>query len=253
MKSLQPIRKNIMTSSTARAPAGAAARPIALSALIIGALLTGSHACAQQPGTAAVVTMTLPGSAEPVQGWSIRHGLLGRPIYASAGGKQIGTVLDVIVTSSAAPYVLVIGAGGFIELHGHAVAVPMDAVVEQGGLLIMPGATRASLKAMPRFTYAKATVQRAQFIHASSVQLQKANAELMLLQKRAAAETGAAKAQLEQDNAAFQADITSAEDKLADLEKAEAARWVLLQKDVQVAVARVRAAMTHPKAAPGDH
>lgn len=240
-----------MTTFTSRTNiAPAMLRPFALTTCMLVALLVSVHASAQQPGTSAVVSMTLPSSAEPVQGWSVKHGLLGRPVYASAGGKQIGMVLDLVVTSATAPYVLVIGVGGFVEIHDHAVAVPLEAVVEQEGVLVFPGATRASLKAMPRFTYSRGIMQRAQFIRATSAQLTKANAELVRLQKRAAAETGTVKVQLEKDNAAFQADITSAEDKLADLEKAEAARWVLLQKDVQNAIARVRATMSHEKAEP---
>jgi len=243
-----------MTTFITRTPALAAlVRPLAGAALICGALLADTQAGAQPPGSAAVVTLTLPSSTGPVQGWSVKHGLLGRPVYASADGKQIGTVLDLIVTAGAKPYVLVIGAGGFIELHGHAVAVPLDDVVEQGGLLILPGATRASLKAMPRFTYATAALQRAQFIHTTSEELHQANAQLLRLQRRAAAQTGAARAQLEQDNAAFQADIAAAEGKLAELDKAEAARWAPLQKDVQTAIARVRAAIAHRHAAPGSH
>jgi len=222
-------------------------RPLASLAFILGALCAPGLAAAQDAGSSAVVSMTLPSSAAPVQGWSIRHGLLGRPVYASPGGKQIGTVLDVVVTQAPSPYVLVIGAGGFIEVGGHAVAVPLDAVEEEGGLLILPGATRASLKAMPAFTYSKATIQRAQFIHATAMQLDKANAQLVLLQQRAAAQTGAAKAQLEQANAAFLADITAAEDKLSNLQKAETARWSRLRKDVEQAIARVVAGMAHPK------
>lgn len=228
-----------------RRPAGA----IAFSTCLLGALFAASQAGAQQPGTSAVVTVTLPAAAEPVPGWSMRHGLLGRPVYAAPDGKQIGTVLDVIVTQGAAPYVLIIGVGGFLEVGGHAVALPRDDLVEQGGVLVLPGASRASLKAMPRFTYSQATIQRAQFIRASSIQLARANAQLARLQKKAAAATGTIKAQLEQDNAAFQADITAAEDKLADLQKAEAARWVLLRDDVEKAMARVRAGLLHPKAA----
>lgn len=183
-------------------------------------------------------------------GWSIRHGLLGRPVYASVGGKQIGSVIDVVVTSVAAPYELVIGVGGFLEIGGHAVAAPLADVVEQEGLFIFPGATRASLRAMPRFTYSKGMMQRAQFIRATTAQLAAANAQLLRLQQRVASETGAARATLEQDNAAFQADITAAEDKLANLEKAESARWSMLRDEMKNALALVRADMSHEKAVP---
>lgn len=67
--------------------------------------------------------------------------------------KQIGTIIDLVVTTAAAPYVLIIGGGGHFEIGGHAVALPCDAVVERNGLLHLAGASQASLKAMPRFTY----------------------------------------------------------------------------------------------------
>ena len=240
-----------MTTFTSRKPTATAMfRPLTSVAFMLGVLFASGQASAQQPGTAAVVSMTLPSSAEPVKGWSVKRGLLGRPVYASAEGKQIGTVVDLVVTLAAAPYVLVIGVGGFVEIGGHEVAVPLDDVVEQGGLLIFPGATRASLKAMPLFPYSNATMQRAQFMRAASAQLTKAHARLVRLQKRATAETGAAKVKLENDNAAFQADITTAEETLADLENAEAAHWVMLQKDVQNSISRVRAGMSHHKAEP---
>jgi hypothetical protein len=211
-------------------------RTVLAAACMLAFLLASGQTQAQQAGASSIVNMTLSSSAEPVQGWSITHGLLGRPIYASARGKQIGTVTDVVVTSCPAPYVLVIAVGGFIDIGGHAVAVSTADLVEQGGQLIFPGATRASLKAMPRFTYSTGSMQRELFIHATTTQLVAANAQLARLQQRAHTETGAVKAALEQNNAIFQADITMAEDKLADLEKAETARWVLLQSEVKRAV-----------------
>lgn len=244
-------RSNAMTPIPSRRPtASAPLSPLASAGFLLAVLLATGHAGAQQAGTAAQVSVTLPASAAPVQGWSVGRGLLGRPVYAAAGGKRIGTVLDLVVTSTAAPYVVVIGVAGLAEIGAHAVAVPLAALVEQQRSLILPGATRASLKAMPRVTYSNATVQRAEFIRAAAAQLTEANAQLRLLQQRAAAETGAVKAQLDADNAAFEADITRAEDQLADLEKAEAARWVLLRNDVHDALVRVRAAMSPKKAEP---
>lgn len=217
--------------------------PLASIIFMFGLLIAPIHARAQLPGTGAVVSMRLSAAEKPVQGWSIKHGLLGRAVYASAEGKQIGTVLDVVVTSAASPFVLIVGAAGSLSIGGHSVAVPLVDMVEQGGVLILPNATRSSLKAMPRFTYSKAAIHRAQFIRETSTQLVQANAQLKTRQKRAAAETGATRTQLELEDAALQTNITAAEDKLADLEKAELSRWVLLRGDLQEAMARVLVAI----------
>jgi len=240
-----------MNNSTRRKPGSvASSRQAALAALALCVLFAAVQANAQQPGTGAVVSMSLSSSPMPVEGWSVKRGLLGRPVYTSADGKQIGTILDLVVISAEAPYVLIIGAAGAMNIGGHAVAVPLAEVVEQGGVLTLPNATRATLKAMPRFTYSNAGTQRGELIRATSAQLARANAQLPTSQRQASAETGAARAQLELDNAAFQADITTAEDTLADLEKAEVSRWVLLREDLHKAMARVLAASSHPAAKP---
>lgn len=240
-----------MTKPNDRRPRPAAtARPSAVITLMFGLLIAPVQACAQQPGTGAVVSLRLSRSAEPVQGWSVKHGLLGRPVYASVEGKQIGTVLDLVVTPGAAPFVLIIGAAGALEIGGHSVAVPIADVMEQSGVLILPNATRTSLKAMPRFTYAKAAVHRAEYIRTTSAQLAEANALLLTRTKKAAAEAGAEGTELALDNVVLQSDITAAEDKLSDLEKAELSRWIPLRVDVDKAMARVLVAMPHPATEP---
>jgi hypothetical protein len=236
-----------MTTSNYHKPIPAAlSLRLLAAALMFGALSAPGQAGARQPGSGAVVSMRLSSSAEPVEGWSVKRGLLGRAVYASAEGKQIGTVLDLVVTAAAAPYVLIIGAAGAIEVGGHAVAVPLADVVEHDGVLILPNATRASLKAMPRFTYSTAATHRAHFIRATSAQLGQANAQLLVLQRQAAAATGADRTQRERANAALQADITAAEDRLSNLEKAEVSRWVLLRGDLREAMARVLVALPRP-------
>ncbi|WP_426191584.1 PRC-barrel domain-containing protein [Massilia sp. DWR3-1-1] len=129
-----------------------------LGAALALALAPGvAHAQASRAST--IVTMQLPSSATPVKGWSVQRGLLGRPIYDD-GGEQIGTVIDLVVTSAAAPFVLIIGVGGHAEIGGHAVALPFAAVTDRKGLLHLPGASQASLKAMPRFSYDSAVIVR---------------------------------------------------------------------------------------------
>lgn len=118
-------------------------------AVVIALFFVHDISRAQPAGSHSVVSMVLPKSAKPVLGWSVKRGLLGRPIYDNIKGKQLGTIVDLVVTDAAAPYVLIIEPDGFFELGGHDVAVPLNDVVERDGRLSLPGATRASLKAMP--------------------------------------------------------------------------------------------------------
>ena len=125
---------------------------LATACLFVALGIVHARADAQAAGTGATVSVTLPSAAAPVTGWSVQHGLLGRPLMDDHD-KQIGTVIDLVVTSAAGPYVLIIGVGGHFEVGGHAVALPRAAVVERKGLLHLAGASQASLKAMPSFSY----------------------------------------------------------------------------------------------------
>lgn len=224
--------------------------PLTMAALLLCALFASAQADAQPPGAADAVSLTLPSSGEQVQGWSVKHGLLGRPVYDSAKGKQIGTVIDLVITQAATPYVLVIDASGSIGIGGHAVAVPRESFVEQAGQLILPGATRASLKTMPTFTYSHATMERARLVNATSVQLADAHARLVVLQRQAGMQAGPARVRLDQENATLQADIIAAENRLSDLENGHEPRLPQLTRAVELAMARVRAGMSHAKAQP---
>ena len=127
-------------------------RGLAIPGLVLSLGLAHGLTYAQQAGGRAIVSVTLPPSLLVVTGWSVKQGLLGRPLVDDRD-KQIGTVIDLVVTVGAAPYILIIGVGGHLDVRGHAVALPRDAVVERDGLLHLPGASYASLQALPKFTY----------------------------------------------------------------------------------------------------
>jgi hypothetical protein len=49
----------------------------------------------------------------------------------------------------------IVGVGGFLGLIGkHEVAIPMDQIKFIGNRFVIPGASKAALKAMPEFHYA---------------------------------------------------------------------------------------------------
>jgi sporulation protein YlmC with PRC-barrel domain len=86
-------------------------------------------------------------------GWSARRHVLGRTVYNDSG-DAVGKVDDLIVAPDKAVSYAIIGAGGFLGVGRHDVAVPVSQLKESDGKLILAGATKEALKAIPPFEYA---------------------------------------------------------------------------------------------------
>jgi sporulation protein YlmC with PRC-barrel domain len=86
-------------------------------------------------------------------GWSARRHVLGRTVYNDSG-DAVGKVDDLIVAPDKAVSYAIIGAGGFLGVGRHDVAVPVSQLKESDGKLVLAGATKEALKAIPPFEYA---------------------------------------------------------------------------------------------------
>jgi hypothetical protein len=53
------------------------------------------------------------------------------------------------------PAIFIVGAGGFVGVGRHDVAIPVAQITEQDGKLVLAGATKDAIKALPKFDYAK--------------------------------------------------------------------------------------------------
>jgi len=87
-------------------------------------------------------------------GWSAKRQVLGKTIYNDSG-DGIGKVDDIIVEPDKAVSYAIIGAGGFLGVGRHDVAIPVGQLKQQSdGKFVLAGATKDALKAMPPFEYA---------------------------------------------------------------------------------------------------
>jgi hypothetical protein len=50
---------------------------------------------------------------------------------------------------------VIIGAGGFVGVGRHDVAIPVNQLKQENGKIVLPGATKEAIKALPKFEYAK--------------------------------------------------------------------------------------------------
>jgi sporulation protein YlmC with PRC-barrel domain len=87
-------------------------------------------------------------------GWSAKRQIIGQRVYNDKD-ENIGSVDDVIVAPDKSLSYAIVGAGGFLGLGKHDVAVPVNHFKLNGDKLVLAGATKDALKAMPAFEYAR--------------------------------------------------------------------------------------------------
>jgi hypothetical protein len=69
--------------------------------------------------------------------------------------EKVGQVYDIIIAPDRAVSYAIIAAGGFLGIDKHDVAIPANQFKMQDGKIVLPGATKNAIKAMPEFKYAK--------------------------------------------------------------------------------------------------
>ena len=214
------------------------------SRLLIAALVTIGVSGAVGTASAQVAGSTTLGvsvveATRLTLGWSVKKSILGKLVYNEAGDK-VGKVEDMIIAPDKNVSYLIIGAGGFIGINRHDVAIPVAALQDKGGKLILPGATKDIVKAMPRFEYASDTTQRDQFVANAEEDMAKAKTKVADLKRRSVAATADAKAKLDRQAEGLNTDLKTAQDKLAEMNRAAARRWRDFEGDVNAAMARLR-------------
>ncbi len=178
-------------------------------------------------------------SVQLARGWSVKKTLMGKTIYNDAGQK-VGKVEDLIVSPDKNVSFVIVGAGGFVGIGRHDVAVPVTQIKDQAGKLVMAGATPDTIKAMPEFTYFNDTATRDQFVAAADKDIAKGKAKLGDLEKQAGAATAEAKTKIALQVTALRGDVKSAEAKLTEMKQATAVRWKEFEAGVSAATARLR-------------
>jgi len=89
-------------------------------------------------------------------GWSAKKQVLGKTVY-NENNEKVGAIDDLIIAPDRAVSFAIIGAGGFVGLGRHDVTIPVTQLKQaDDGKILLPGATKQAIKAMPKFEYAKA-------------------------------------------------------------------------------------------------
>jgi hypothetical protein len=72
---------------------------------------------------------------------------------ANEANETVGTIDDLIVTPNEKVPFAVLSVGGFLGMGTKYVVVPFSALVVRDKRMVLPGATKDSLKSLPEFKY----------------------------------------------------------------------------------------------------
>lgn len=88
------------------------------------------------------------------KGWSSKKDLIGKAVYNDKGEK-VGKVEDIIIAPDKSASMAIVGAGGFVGLDKHDVAIPFQQLQMEGKKIVLPGATKDAIKSLPAFEYGR--------------------------------------------------------------------------------------------------
>ena len=87
-------------------------------------------------------------------GWSVRKQVIGKTLV-NENGEKVGRIDDLIVAPDSSVSFVIVGAGSFIGVARHDVAIPVSQITGKDGSFVLAGASKATVKAMPAFEYEK--------------------------------------------------------------------------------------------------
>ena len=121
---------------------------------VLGILVVAAGATDAPAQVAGSTLVSVAEMRELATGWSAKKQILGKAVYNDTGEK-VGKIDDLIIAPDKSISYAIVGVGGFVGIKEHNVAVPVGQLKQQGGKIVLPGATKDLLKAAPKFEYAK--------------------------------------------------------------------------------------------------
>jgi len=124
-----------------------------LAAVLGLTIALGNGAARAQVAGTTTIGIAVAEVQQVAAGWSAKKQIIGHVVY-NDGGDKVGRIDDLIVTPDRSVSFAVVGAGGFVGLRRHQVAIPVDQLSPRNGEFLLPGATKEAIRAMPTFDYA---------------------------------------------------------------------------------------------------
>ena len=128
------------------------------SLLLVGIPFGTAHSQGSSPAPAPVAGQSTLGvsvaeMATVIDGWSAKKDILDKDVYNDQNQK-VGKIEDIIIAPDKAVSFAIIGAGGFLGMGRHDVAIPIQQIKLENKKFVLPNATKEALKELPKFEYA---------------------------------------------------------------------------------------------------
>jgi sporulation protein YlmC with PRC-barrel domain len=125
-----------------------------ISILALACIALISPAKAEEPVAGSTVLGIAAAELRDVAaGWSARRQVLGQEVFDDKN-ERIGTIDDIVIAPDKSVSYAIIGVGGFLAIGRHDVAIRASKLKLVDSKLVLAGATKDALKALPRFEYA---------------------------------------------------------------------------------------------------
>ena len=121
--------------------------------MLIGVVLLLPIAAPAQVAGSTLLGVAAAEMREVTLGWSAKRQVLGKTVYNDKN-ERIGNIDDVIIAPDEAISYAIIGAGGFLGVDRHDVAIPVSQIKLRDGKFVLPGASKEALEGTPSFEYA---------------------------------------------------------------------------------------------------
>jgi sporulation protein YlmC with PRC-barrel domain len=181
-------------------------------------------------------------SRQLATGWSARNSILGQDLFNELG-ENIGKVEDLIVDRRRNVSYLIVGVGGFIGMGRHAVAIPASQLRVQGDRIVLPGADRITLSALPPFVYVPLTRSHSTIVARAERDIDKSRQRIVVLESQSETASTESKQGMEVLIAEIRKGQLDVENKIADMIAADDAGWMAIEQEVRKAAARLRKAV----------
>src|ERR1700676_3139967 len=126
---------------------------LAASSLGLASMQTHAQVAGTQP---LGVSVEGPQSILILAGWSVRKSIMDKPVF-NEEGERVGVIHDIIVAPDRSVSFAIVAANQFLGVSHHDVAIPIEQLDFVNGKLVLAGATKDAIKALPAFQYAKMT------------------------------------------------------------------------------------------------
>jgi len=127
---------------------------LAGSALLVSVAFAQSPSATTDSANTDKATTVAPADTSSLKGNWRTSKMVGLSVY-NDNNESLGSINDLLADKNGDIKAVVLGVGGFLGVGEREIAIPVGRLKQREDKIVLPGATKDTLKAAPKFEYAK--------------------------------------------------------------------------------------------------